>query len=670
MALNGKIWRMLLWATLVLYIVVGCSAGNARRRKFRTLNRFFEGYRTLEEINSYMRYMVRTKSNATVTLHRIGSSVEGRPIRCLRIQGVNLLGGFADANETIPWSSRSRKGNRRSALHQNRGVLLIAGVHGREWVTTSAVLYAASRVLEAYGNPLNKSITEALDHAALHIIAVVNPDGYAYTWRTKHKITHQRYRIGSHTGTKLPRPAPLSRLWRGNRRKLGNGYIGVDLNRNWGNPTSNWGTGVSKTKSVNYQGSSGFSEPELRAVRFYANKRHDINFFVDVHCCSQNVKAPFALNPYNRSVSANIATTGSALAEAMRSAQGRRGYWYAQRPLKRKKYSSGISTGWGYTEMGWEDSFTIELGAKGGKFIMPAKWILIQAEEMLSAVKVALVKSSTTQKTKPVNVITPFTRGENSKKWQQFLQQRKYFPSHLRFSSVFGPVTIKATKAWQRANEIEETGFLDFKSLALAIQQGFDVSIENNTKAARPHFLGEDYTFLSKFQIDGAHRQESASENESLDEDHYYGERDDSEENHDILDVEHNHTWQVQAEEVIPPLESEELLEISEFKEKDDQGLQSLKEVAAEDEEDWNLLRIRAEKRFHFSWYPGLGQAGLMGIGYLVLCSIAIGLILASEALPNARVCTLKPRALGVALVALFFVLRTAFTVHLYYNYG
>ena len=545
-----------------------------RRRKFRTLNRFFEGYRTLEEINTYLRYMSRSRSNATVTLHRIGSSVEGRAIRCLRIQGVNLLGGFAPLNETLPWNTRVRRGGRRSSLFQSRGVLLIAGVHGREWVTTSAVLYAASRILEAYGNPANQSITEALDHAALHIVPVVNPDGYAYTWHTKHRVTHQRYRIGSHTGTKLPRPAPLSRLWRGNRRKLGNGFVGVDLNRNWGNPTTNWGTGVSKTKSVNYQGHAGFSEPELRAVRFYANKRLDINFFVDVHCCSQNVKAPFALTPYNKTVSNHIAATGSALAGAMRNAQGRKGYWYAQRPQKRKKYSSGISTGWGYTEMGWEDSFTIELGAKGGKFIMPAKWILIQAEEMLSAVRVALVKSSTSKAPNAVNVITPFSRGPNSRLWQQFLQQRKYFPSSLRLSSVFGPVTMKSTKAWQRDNGLETTGFLDFQSLVIARQQGFNVSLPETSKAARTSFLGEDYVFLSSFQFEGDVTNNPNNESHNDPEDPYFEERDDSEESLESAEK--------PEEEVVPPLETDELREIKDFKEKDKEELQTLNEVGAD----------------------------------------------------------------------------------------
>lgn len=107
---------------------------------------------------------------------------------------------------------------------------------------------------------------------------------------------------------------------------------------------------MKNTRSVNYEGMAGFSEPETRAVRYYSMKRKDINIYLDIHCCLRNIKAPFALRPYNMSVAHQIARSGRAFAKAMTDAKGRLHQYY-YRPEKRKTFSSGISSGWGYTEM-------------------------------------------------------------------------------------------------------------------------------------------------------------------------------------------------------------------------------------------------------------------------------------------------------------------------------
>ena len=376
-----------------------------------------------------------------------------------------------------------------------RGLLVTGGVHGREWITPAAVLYTAARVIEAYGRPENKSLTEALDHATLHCIPVVNPDGYAFTWRTRQPLSYHRFRLGSHTGTKNPRPAPMTRLWRGNRRRLIHGSVGVDLNRNWGTSTVNWGQGVIKPRSMNFQGSSGFSEPELKAIRFYVNRRTDINGFLDVHCCSQNIIAPFSLHPYNRSVADRYSLLGKAYAAAMASANGRN-YVYTRRPEKRNKLSSGISTGWGLNEMGWEDSFTVELG---GRFIMPAKTIVFRARELLEVVRIALTRSSTTTDAILPRVIAPFTSSPSVVKWQLFLRQQGCFPTRYKIHPIFGGIVIKSTKTWQKRNRLQQTGFVDLDTLELARSKGFNLEVPTVSKPANREAMPTEYDFLQHF---------------------------------------------------------------------------------------------------------------------------------------------------------------------------
>ena len=49
---------------------------------------------------------------------------------------------------------------------------------------------------------------------------------------------------------------------------------------------------VTLTGSPNYQGPSGFSEPETLALDRYARSRRDVTAFLDAHCCMSTVRAP------------------------------------------------------------------------------------------------------------------------------------------------------------------------------------------------------------------------------------------------------------------------------------------------------------------------------------------------------------------------------------------
>ena len=79
--------------------------------------------------------------------------------------------------------------------------------HAREWISPMSCVMIIEKIL--------KEDQSLLDTWNFHIVPIVNPDGYDYTWNVYY-------------------------LWRKNRRPCtsnevgGSGNIGVDLNRNWG----------------------------------------------------------------------------------------------------------------------------------------------------------------------------------------------------------------------------------------------------------------------------------------------------------------------------------------------------------------------------------------------------------------------------------------------------
>ena len=88
-------------------------------------------------------------------------------------------------------------------------------------------LYTATRLLESYALG-KKSAVECLDSLEVHIIPLVNPDGYTFTFSDA-KFKKQKWQ-----GGKLVDEVQEARYWRKNRGKNADGSRGVDLNRNFG----------------------------------------------------------------------------------------------------------------------------------------------------------------------------------------------------------------------------------------------------------------------------------------------------------------------------------------------------------------------------------------------------------------------------------------------------
>ncbi|MFJ8111879.1 M14 family metallopeptidase [Streptomyces sp. NPDC096132] len=162
------------------------------------------------------------------------------------------------------------------------GILVLGGVHAREWVPPDALVSLAADLLEAhesatglgYGSsyftaPQVRHVVENLD---LFVFPCVNPDGRAFSQTT-------------------------SAMWRKNRRPAPAGHtgpscVGVDLNRNfdflWDHlakfaPDADVHTSDDPCDPQVYRGPAAASEPETRNVVWVLDNHPLIQWMVDVH---------------------------------------------------------------------------------------------------------------------------------------------------------------------------------------------------------------------------------------------------------------------------------------------------------------------------------------------------------------------------------------------------
>lgn len=132
--------------------------------------------------------------------------------------------------------------------------------HAREPGSLSATIFYMWHLLENYAS--DPRIKTIIDNTELYFVPCVNPDGYIYNITTS--------------------PGGGG-LWRKNRRANPDGTYGVDLNRNYG---LTWGYddfGSSPiTSSETYRGTSAFSEPETRAIK-WLSETHKFRFGMNFH---------------------------------------------------------------------------------------------------------------------------------------------------------------------------------------------------------------------------------------------------------------------------------------------------------------------------------------------------------------------------------------------------
>ncbi|MCH8967344.1 MAG: hypothetical protein IID43_06665 [Planctomycetes bacterium] len=296
---------------------------------------WFEGYHRLSGVEDGILERLQFYADTYPKLAKVvdlGTSVEGRPIRALRITG-------------------------KGQGQDKPGFFVNGGIHAREWVSPPTTIYIADWLLTQYdSDPKAERLVDGIEWT---ILPVSNPDGYDYTWTS-------------------------NRMWRKNRRNNGDGTWGVDLNRNfaygWGGPGSSGSTG-----SQIYRGPSPFSEPESRVIRDVLIDHPNVAAFMDFHSYGQMIMWPWGytakLNPDND----EYAFVGSNMSRLLREVHGRN---YRRGPVYTTIYpASGVTLDWCYGNFMEERlvmSFTTEL--RGSSFSLPPEQIIPTCEENLPTI--------------------------------------------------------------------------------------------------------------------------------------------------------------------------------------------------------------------------------------------------------------------------------------------
>ncbi|MGN6274768.1 MAG: M14 family zinc carboxypeptidase [Solirubrobacterales bacterium] len=213
-------------------------------------------------------------------------------------------------------------------------ILIIGGIHAREWVPPDAIVTFVEKLLEAYRTSkpmvyarfLDKRRTPSIPYAEvripepdvklmierteLYIVPLVNPDGRAYTMSKKSRRGWRKNRRPAPSGVTCP-PLPKPNIM------ASDDPAGVDLNRNfeiaWDfnryygknaveEMEKHHQLGVSDkpcSPRQDYHGpapSSGTREPEpeVRNIEELL-KSKNVNFFMDVHSAAGKILIPWGL---------------------------------------------------------------------------------------------------------------------------------------------------------------------------------------------------------------------------------------------------------------------------------------------------------------------------------------------------------------------------------------
>ncbi len=201
----------------------------------------FRDYHSYSESVSFMNDIENSYPEIS-KVYEIGKSIENRSIFSLKISDNVEI----DENESE--------------------ILIVGNHHAREIMTVEIPLYEIKYLVENYESDYR--VRKLVDEREIWFVPVMNPDGLVYVENN-------------------------DTMWRKNRRDNGDGYFGVDLNRNYGYKWGYDNVGSSPTTSSDtYRGASAFSEPETRAVRDFVLS-HNISYGLSYHSYGEYLLYPW-----------------------------------------------------------------------------------------------------------------------------------------------------------------------------------------------------------------------------------------------------------------------------------------------------------------------------------------------------------------------------------------
>ncbi|GMR54038.1 hypothetical protein PMAYCL1PPCAC_24233, partial [Pristionchus mayeri] len=310
-------------------------------------------YHSFADVINYFNALAITYPHL-VSVHPIGLTHEGRQIPLIKI-------------------TNKRMGGRK------RSMWIDGGIHAREWISPSTVLYFIHQLINGYDQ--DPIIRRYVDNIEWHLVPLLNPDGYEY----------------SRSSTD-----PEIRLWRKNKSPskcttTAQGLFsppqttccqGVDLNRNFDWFFGQVGSSTDPCSEI-YNGAFAFSEPETRAVRDFISQ-HPITSFVTLHSYSQILMYPFGhqVRTYSNDLD-DLRNTALSAANALQRLYGTT---YKVGTGADTLYpASGGSEDWAKGKGGVKYSYLFELRPEEqvwDGFLLPENQIMPTARETWEAIKV------------------------------------------------------------------------------------------------------------------------------------------------------------------------------------------------------------------------------------------------------------------------------------------